>query len=83
MSGLPTFPKNELKAMDKKELVKLVLSLYESIEKSEVQGLSERATLMRMASHFLGNMKRPNTSRTAKKGKRPAKFLKWFNAEER
>ena len=83
MPYVPTFTKDELKSMDKKQLIMHFLDLVKQQEEAEVQGLSERATLMRMASHFLGNMKRPNTSRTAKKGKRPAKFLKWFNAEER
>jgi hypothetical protein len=77
------FTKDELKAMDKKELIKHFLALCKIQEEREVQGISKRSTLMRMVSHFLGHMKRPNTNHTAKKGKRPAKFLKWFNSEER
>jgi hypothetical protein len=83
MSYEPTFTKDELKAMDKKELIKHFLALCKHQEESEVQGISESTTLIRMVSHFLSHMKRPNTTQTAKKGKRPAKFLKWFNSEER
>ena len=44
--------------------------------------MPERNVLMRMASFFLSNMKRPNTAKKTK-GKKPAKFLKWFDTEER
>ena len=69
MSYIPTFTKDELKAMDKKEIINHFLALCKQQEEREVQGISERTTLMRMVSHFLGHMKRPNTNRTAKKGK--------------
>ena len=75
--------KEELKAMDKKDIIKQYLYLAQKLEQTEVKAISDRSTLMKMSSHFLAHMKRPNVNRTAKKGKRPAKFLKWFNSEER
>ena len=74
--------KERLEAMSKTRIVHYALFLLKKFEANEVLKMPERSVLMRMASFFLSHMKRPNTAKKAK-GKRPAKFLKWFNTEER
>ena len=76
--------KEELEAMNKQGIIAYCLGLTKKFQEIQVTKIPERNVLMRMSSHFLAHMKRPNVARATKgKGKRPAKFLKWFNTEER
>ncbi len=73
----------ELKAMNKTELINYILETQSENERNEILAMSERTILQRMNTFFLHNMKRVNHSKIRIKGKKPAKYLKWFNSEER
>ena len=73
----------ELKAMTKDELIAYIQSLQLENERNEILAMSDRTVLQRMNTFFLHNMKRANHSKARVKGKKPAKYLKWFNSEER
>ena len=77
-----TLTKEQMENMTKDKVIQYALRLLKKFEQNEVLKMPERNVLMRMASFFLSNMKRPNTAKKTK-GKKPAKFLKWFNTEER
>jgi hypothetical protein len=69
--------------MSKKEIIEAYRGLVYLIEEHELEGVSVYNTLQKMCTHFLKSMRRPNTAKKSTKGVRPAKFLKWFNTEER
>jgi hypothetical protein len=73
----------ELNTMTKKELTAHILQIQGENERNEIRAMSERTILQRMNTFFLNNMKRVNHSKIRIKGKKPAKYLKWFNSEER
>ena len=73
----------ELNTMTKKELTAHILQIQGENERNEIRAMSERAILQKMNTHFLNHMKRVNHSKIRVNGKKPAKYLKWFNSEER
>ena len=80
--------------MNKTDIIKHYLELCKKFEEKELMDIPPRAILMRMSSHFLDKMYRPwvkgvgvvkpkDLEDAVKKAKRPPKYLKWFNSEER
>jgi hypothetical protein len=73
----------ELKAMTKDELIAYIQSLQIEHDRNEIYQMPLRNVFQKMNTFFLHNMKRVNHSKARVKGKKPAKYLKWFNSEER
>ena len=75
--------KAELNAMSMDKLIEYIIAMKETVVMNEISAMSDTSVLQRMNTHFLQTMKRPNLSKTRVKGKKPAKYLKWFTSEER
>ncbi len=72
--------------MTKDELIAYIQSFQIEQDRNEIYQMPLRNVFQKMNTFFLHNMKRANTNKAnvkGRKGKKPAKYLKWFNSEER
>ncbi len=72
--------------MTKEELIAYIQVSKLQIARNEIYQMPVRNVFQKMNSFFLHNMRSPNTGKVSVKGlkgKKPAKYLKWFNSEER